>query len=288
MQVDGSFRTCPAYIFIAIIIYSALWGCSTFVPYRVKPGDDVLADYTCRLKNGEVVLTTSEAVANDKASHASIFLPFKSYGPEELIAGAPDTYTKYGNLKIFEREVAARIASAVVGMKVGENNTILLTAEVPPNLADEDRYSTIGRVLHREKEQRIDLKSVKAMLGHDPVVGEQAFAYQRISGDVKEISGDNVVIHINVKDGQIVEVPFGKGMIKDYPDHYDIITDAKVGHLVRTMSQIGRIISVTDDKFTIDYGHPFGGEELSCDVRVNSVLPWNKAKEDKPTKDIQP
>ena len=29
-----------------------------------------------------------------------------------------------------------------------------------------------------------------------------------------------------------------------------------------------RISDVHDDMFTIDYGHPFGGETLTCDVKV--------------------
>jgi FKBP-type peptidyl-prolyl cis-trans isomerase 2 len=287
MQCIRFLHTLPAYILIAIII-SVLSGCSAFEPYRVKPGDNVLVDYTCRLQNGEVVLTTSEAIAKDKASHASIFLPFKQYGPEELLAGGPDTNPKFGNLKIFEREVSTRIAVAVVGMKAGENNTILLTSDIPANLTDRDRYITIGRVVHREKDRRVHLQTVKDELGHAPAVGEQAFAYQGITGTVKEISGSDVVIHINVKDGQIVDVPYGKGIIKDYPDHYDIVTDAKVGHLVRSLSQVGRIVSVTDDKFVIDYGHPFGGEELSCDVRVESVLPGTRTEQDQPAKDKLP
>lgn len=273
---------------IIIIIVSIFSGCSALGPVRVKQGDIATVNYTCRLMSGEVVLTTHEEIAKEKASHAAIFLPFEKYGPEALAAGGPDNYEKFGGLKIFDREVAAQLAQAIVGMDVGENRTIVLKADVPSGLKDEDRYSTLGRLIRKSKEQKIPLKPLKEKLGHDPAMGEQAFSYQGFVGTVKGIIGDQAIIRIEVQDGRIVDVPFGKGVIKDYPDYYDIVTDAQVGHLVRTASLVGRIIKVTEKTFTIDYGHPFGFEELMCDVRVESILPRGTDAGDKNPKDKQP
>jgi FKBP-type peptidyl-prolyl cis-trans isomerase 2 len=265
-----------------VMVLSFLSGCSTLGQQRVKPGDYASVSYTCRLRNGEVVLTTSEATARDNTSHASIFLPFKKYGPGDIIAGGADDYPKFGKLKMFENEVSALVAKAVVGMKPGENNTIVLKSEVPSGLTDGDRYITLGRTVRKEKEQKVSLVLLKDKLGHVPVVGEKAFSFQGFTGIIKSITDKEAVIRIEVKDGQVVGQPFSKGIIKDFPDHYDIVTDAKVGTLVRTATQVGRIISVADDKFTIDYGHPFGGEELMCDVRVESIIPkYENGKEQK-------
>jgi FKBP-type peptidyl-prolyl cis-trans isomerase 2 len=273
---------------ITIIIVSTLSGCSVFGPLRVKQGDTAMVSYTCRLMSGEVVLTTREEIARDDAAHAGIFLPFKKYGSEDLVAGGPDNYPRLGKLKIFELEVAAQLAKAIVGMKVGENNTIVLKADVPSDLNDDDRYTTLGRVARKEKDQKVALKPLKDKLGHTPAIGEQAFSFEGFVGTVKSITDKEAIIHIEVQDGRIVDQPFGKGVIKDYPDHYDIVTDAQVGHLVRSASQVGRIIKVTETTFTIDYGHPFGGEELMCDVRVESILPRSAGTGEKTQKDKQP
>jgi FKBP-type peptidyl-prolyl cis-trans isomerase 2 len=278
------------YLFalITIIILSTLSGCSTFGTVRVKQGDIAMVDYTCRLTSGEVVLTTREEIARDNASHAAIFIPFKKYVPADLIAGGPDIYPRFDKLKMFEWEVAAQVAQAIVGMKVGENNTIVLKADVPPNLNEDDRYSILGRVVRREKDQKVALKALKDKLGHAPVIGEQAFSFDGFVGTVKGIADKEAIIHIEVQDGRIVDQPFGKGVIKDYPDHYDILANAQEGHLVRTASQVGRIIKVTETTFTIDYGHPFGFEDLMCDVRIESILHRGTDAGEKTPKDKQP
>jgi FKBP-type peptidyl-prolyl cis-trans isomerase 2 len=273
---------------ITIIIVSTLNGCSSFGPPHVKQGDTAIVNYTCRLSNGEVVLTTREEIAGDKASHAAIFLPFKKYGPENLVAGGSDNYPKFGKLKMFEWEAAVQVSQAIVGMKVGENYTIVLKSDIPSDLKEEDRYTTLGRVARKEKEQKVVLKVLKEKLGHVPAIGEQAFSYRGFVGTVKGIIDKEALIHIEVEDGRIVDQPFGKGVIRDYPDHYDIVTTAQEGQLVRTASQVGRIIKVTETTFTIDYGHPFGGEELMCDVRIDSILPRGTGAGEIPQKDKQP
>ncbi len=277
-----------SFALITIIIASTLSGCSSFGPVRVKQGDTAMVNYTCRLMNGEVVLTTREEIAGDKASQAAIFLPFKKYGPEDLVAGGPDNYPRFGKLKMFEWEVAAQVARAIVGMKVGENNTIVLRSDVPSDLKEGDRYTTLGRVVRREKEQKVALKALKEKIGYVPAIGDQAFSYQGFVGTVKDIKDKEALIHIDVEDGRIVDQPFGRGVIRDYPDHYDIVTNAQEGHLVRSASQVGRIIKVTEKTFTIDYGNPFGGEELMCDVQIDSILPRGTGAGDKTQKDKQP
>ena len=276
------------FALIIIIILSTLNGCSALGPVRVKQGDTAMVNYTCRLMSGEVVLTTREEIARDDAAHAAIFIPFKKYGPEDLVAGGPNNYPMFGKLKMFEWEAAAQVTRAIVGMKVGENYTIVLKSDVPSDLKEEDRYTTLGRVVRKEKDQKVALKVLKEKLGHAPAIGEQAFSYQGFVGTVKGIIDKEAIIHIEVQDGRIVDQPFGMGMIKDYPDHYDIITDAQEGHLVRTASQVGRITKVTETMFTIDYGHPFGGEELMCDVRIESILPRGADTGGKTPKDKQP
>lgn len=241
-------------------------------PARVKPGDIVTVDYTCRLRNGEVVFTTEEAVAKQKETRASIFLPLREYRPEDIVAGGPDDKPRSGNLKAFEYEVSWRVAQAVVGMKAGEQAMVVLKSEPPGGLSDSDRYITLSRVLRMPKERRVPVETLKKQLGHDSVAGEQAFSFNGFTGTVFSINGNEAVLKISVTDGRVVDQPFGKGIVRDYPDHYDIVTQAEVGHLVRSAELVGRIIKTDEKTFTVDYGHPFGGEELECDVKVESIL----------------
>jgi preprotein translocase subunit YajC len=105
-------------------------------------------------------------------------------------------------------------------------------------------------------------------LGHDPSIGEKAFTFEGVDGIIKSIKDEKAVIRLDVKEGSTVHTPFGEGTLRDRGDTYDVEIEAKIGHIVRSSSIVGRIVAVDPDSFTLDYGHTFGGEELTCDVKV--------------------
>lgn len=69
----------------------------------------------------------------------------------------------------------------------------------------------------------------------------------------------------------MVDTPFGKGAIRENEKNYEIVIDASVGSLVRTRGLVGRISEVRDGSIVVDYGHPFGGETLTCDIKVEPL-----------------
>lgn len=263
----GIHSICLLFSFMALCA-----GCSTLQPAAaVRQGDRVWVNYTCRLQSGLVAITTKEDIAENEASHATVFVPFEQYGPESIIAGTTDPGPTFGRLRMFEREVVYRIAQAIVGMQVGKNYTVTLASDVQPNLEPDDRYLTLSRIRPRKKDQRVAHEYVRENIGHEPVIGEQVFAYDGIMGTVKAIDDDYVTVYVQVEDGVTADSPFGTITIRDRDEqYYDCIIDARVGHLVRTDTQIGRIAKVSDRSFTVDYGHPFGGEELVCDIVIES------------------
>lgn len=251
---------------------AAFAGCSTISgPGVVNKGDRVWVDYTCRLENGLVAMTTYEDIAENISSRSGIFVPFSEYGSESITAGDEDQGQSFGKLKMFESEVSYRIAQAVVGMRVGKNYTVTLKSEAPPNLEPAERYMNLPRIRPRKKNQRLSHEYIKNKLGHEPVLGEKVFAYDGIKGTVKAMDDKFVTVYVEVKDGISADTPFGTIVVRDRDEqYYDCVIDAQVGHLVRTDTQIGRIIEVTNDRFTVDYGHPFGGEDLICDIVVEA------------------
>ncbi|MRR35517.1 hypothetical protein EG829_12730 [bacterium] len=263
------------YFFMPIVFFP-LTGCTALGPQRVKPGDIALTDYTCRLKNGKVVLTTDERTAADKPSRAAVFLPYKKYGPEDITAAGPDKVPRFGKLKVFEREAVYQIGRALPGLKLGVYHTITIRSETPEGLTDEDRFTTLGKAVRKEKENKVALRPLREKLGRDPVPGDEVFSFQGFTGTIRSMGDQDAVIRVSVKDGMTVDQPFGKGIVRDNGASYDIITQAEEGHMVRTTNLLGRIISVAEDKFTIDYGNAFAGEELVCDVCVQSVQPGNR------------
>lgn len=237
----------------------------------VKPGETVKVSYTCRRPDGRVVLTTNASTASNQAALAPTFLPYKQYGPELMVAGGGRGKPLDGKLNPLESEAVWRIAQALPGLSLGQNHLIVLKAEVPAGLKDADRYITIGRRQSLPLERRMKLSELKAKLGHEPKPGEQVFALKGFSGTLKAVKGDEAVIAIKVPDGQRVAQPYGTGTVKLHADHYEIITEVSVGQVYRTLNLIGRVVAVTDNDFTLDYGQPFGGEDLSCDVLIEAA-----------------
>ena len=56
--------------------------------------------------------------------------------------------------------------------------------------------------------------------------------------------------------------------MEEAADRYLIAINAQTGNLVRSGGFVGRVIAVDEQLITVDYGHPFGGEPLLCDVQV--------------------
>ncbi len=50
-----------------------------------------------------------------------------------------------------------------------------------------------------------------------------------------------------------------------------MVIDAHKGALVLAAGMVGRISYVDDKAFYIDFGNPFGGETLLCDVTVEKI-----------------
>jgi FKBP-type peptidyl-prolyl cis-trans isomerase 2 len=113
----------------------------------------------------------------------------------------------------------------------------------------------------------------KARTGKEAAVGQEVSLDPAIPGKVASVSENEVLIRYFVQPGSVVDTPFGKGTIRENEKNYEIVIDAAAGNLVRTGGLVGRISEVRNDSIVLDYGHPFGGETLACDVRVEPAPP---------------
>ena len=91
---------------------------------------------------------------------------------------------------------------------------------------------------------------------------------EQLPATVMAVDTKSVSVRFSPKPGKEIETPFGKGTVRETSNDFEIVIAAPVGGLVRTGPLVGRIIGVDDTSFTLDYGHPFGGEELGCDIAI--------------------
>jgi len=260
-------RMLSAFVLCTTLLLSAPPSWSE--PVLVKAGDRVNVHFTCRLKSGEVAASSYPAVATDeKVRKSAIFVPRTVDTPLSIVAASPALSDKTRGL---EDEILNQLSGAVIGMPVGEKQTREIKAERLMEEKKGDYVLQIARVRSRVKEMRFTPEEYKSRTGKAAELGRPFVIDPAVPGKVASLTPSEVVVRFFAHSGDKVATPFGEGIVRELPDRYEIVIDARPGALVRSGGLTGRITSVDDRFISLDYGHPFGGEALLCDVLVESV-----------------
>ncbi|MBU1172201.1 MAG: FKBP-type peptidyl-prolyl cis-trans isomerase [Proteobacteria bacterium] len=264
------FMTGFTRILVALGLVSSC-GCATLVPGKaVQPGDRVLVHVTCRLNDGKVVYTSLKDTDLEK-SHA--FFERKTEGPVEMVAGKGYDGPMHGRLKCFEPELMACLSTQITGMTLHETKQVTLETTEPPDLTDEDRFLTLSRKRRQPRVSQVGRIPFVNQTGKEPAPGVTGPGFGPLSTVVRSVDKDQVAVELLFKDGDIMDTPFGPGILQKDGDEYTIIIDARVGYPVKTPPLLGQIIRVDDDNFVVDYGHPFGSQALACDLEIMAINP---------------
>jgi FKBP-type peptidyl-prolyl cis-trans isomerase 2 len=277
---------------IQVISISALIGlplvaCSA-APVVVKPGDKVEFNFTCRLQNGELAATTRPDAAVAAETKGPLYLTRQ--GAENTVAVTAGPVAP-GELKQdrqpFEQEIIARLAPKLSGLKTGEQAQWVIAADRYPVSAPNEKQVKMALVRKRDKEMRLTVEEYTTKTGKSPEVGRPFVLDKLVPGKIAEVSDKEVLIRFAPVAAQDLVTPFGPVTVRETPTHYELVITAEVGHLLRTGPMVGRIGAVDKDSMTIDYGHPFAGEKLNCDVKVVAVTHQTQ-KEIAVTKPVEP
>jgi FKBP-type peptidyl-prolyl cis-trans isomerase 2 len=235
----------------------------------VVSGDPVDMHFTCRFKNGETAISTYQDLSNDQSIQKStIFLERDRNTPIELVAEKDPPKPDRPQLMGFESWLFYRLSPAIVGLERGKKTTVEINAERLEERQKNERSIKMARVRQRPKENRMSPKEYKSRTGKTPEIGQPYIIDPAVPGNVASVTEKEVAIRFSAAPRIKVATPFGEGTVKEYEDHYEIIINAQPGTLVRNGGIVGRITNVDERYITIDYGHPFGGEPLFCDVLI--------------------
>ncbi len=236
----------------------------------IKPGDKVGIQFTCRFPNGDIAASTSTGVAKDTSLPKSpVYLPSSKDDPIEVMAG-PSAAAKSFPVR-FEDEIVARIAASLPGTKPGKTRTIEIRSERPADVPEKEQFLDLSRIRQQPKEIRMTRDEYKSRTGQDPEVGAEYSQDSLLPAKVASVSESEVLIRSSARPGSVVDTPFGKGTIRENGNQVEIVANAAKGTLVRMGPLVGRISGALDKMFTIDFGNPFGGEPLACEVKAESI-----------------
>ncbi|MFW8602235.1 hypothetical protein ACOHYD_12245 [Desulfobacterota bacterium M19] len=269
-------------ILLLVLTALPLDGCADSRPRPaarlVRAGDKVAVSYTCTLADGSLAVTNERRVANNSATTKSpLFRMPESFGPQLMTATVKPVIDPTGHtemlgftVKSFEEAVSEQLGGRLVGLPYDEERQVRLSADVPKGLNGGDRYLLRYRKTTHPKVLNVPLWSVSKRLGKDSVVAGASWqGRDGITFVVESFAGKIVKLRREIKSGTRVQTPFGPAVVLDKDkSYYTLNIDPKAGTLVRSGPLVGRIIKVTGKSFTLDYGNPFGFENLNCRVRV--------------------
>jgi FKBP-type peptidyl-prolyl cis-trans isomerase 2 len=260
-------------ISITALLGLPLVGCST-VPVVVQPGDKVELSFTCRLPNGELAATTRPDSTITGETKAPLYLTRQGSDDTVAVTAGPVAPTQQKqDRQPFEQEIIARLAPKIAGLKTGEQVHWEITADRYPVMKANDRQVKMSLVRKRNKKAHMSIDEYTATTGSSPEVGQELMSEELVRGKISEINDKEITISFVPSDAKEWVIPFGPVSMREFDDHYEFDIAAEKGRLVRTGPMVGQIIEVDKNlmSMTIDYGHPFAGEKLNCDVTVVSV-----------------
>ena len=264
-------------LLLFLLSLSILSGCMSLHPdKRVQVGDRLQVDYTCRLEDGRLVATTRELQSlTPGGPQETLFHPPENYESLTLIAKDPQGADSIGaaasnRVVPLEEEIKHQLAYKLTGLPMASQQHLRLSSSTIDDLVWGSRYLRLSRVRRRPKEHRISLTNYREQSDDAPQIGQQIECEPGFRRTIRAITENYIVCQLEIEKGEAYQSIFGSGEIVDAGSHFEIIMDVKEGQLVRDRERLGVISSVDGRYFIVDYGHPFGGQSLSCDVNIQS------------------
>ena len=253
--------------------------CTTTGPQVKAPSPlagDVTSEmhYTCRLDDGDIIVTTEPDVARDEAlAKSPLFIEKSTYRPVNLAeakrAAAENQHIE--ELKGLEEVLIERLAAVADQMPINTEKRIRVDAEAQDNVPRRERTLWLARLKKRAKSEVYSLDMIERLTTAKPVVGEAVHLEPALDGRVIEVTENQVTVAYAPLHDDPLEGDFGPMRVVDKGDYYQIEIDATVGHRVKVGPLVGRIAEVEETRFRVDYSHPFGGGTLICDLRTRPI-----------------
>ena len=258
-----------AFIISVLVIFS---GCAALTEERFSPinlsetvveaGDTVYVDYILSTSIGQVIDTSFRNVAE-------IWMLNLSHGFEPIA------------LKVGDNRSIPALEEALLGMKKGEDKEFT----VPPEKAYGERNESLVMIFERTTVfplyEELSVESFKTIFQEEPILsGVYSLNYWNVT--VTNMSGDMVTFFNDAKEGAML-THRGLVNIKVGGDNVTLTLDPIVNNTISTLEGTGRIVSVGEETYTVDFNHPLAGESLLIFILVERVIKPGSALDEKVT-----
>lgn len=256
---------------LAILIVLVTSGC-TQSEQPLQPGNKVMIDYTCRLADGSLVETTRAPIAGNEILTKSVIFSLRGdYSP--FVFQTPEQQKMLPTYPFdpLEQKIAKAIVNRAGELRFDRSTILNLASEEGKDFAPRDRFMTMAKrfTLKRMSEVKMDefntrFRNTELTLGTTVDVGS---AYQ---GVIRGVNDKYVTVYYSARPGATLPSILGPAPVRELDaDNFEVNIHVQPGQLVQRVGGLpGRISTVDNDTFTIDFGQTFAGETLSCEVEV--------------------
>jgi FKBP-type peptidyl-prolyl cis-trans isomerase 2 len=226
-------------------------------PDTVEPDDLVMVEYTAKLKDGTLVQTTRQSIAEDeKQSRVTGFGKDNIFGPEPVIAGKEAGFKGVG--------------TTVIGMKKGQSKQVTLAPQEAYGDIDPNKIAEVPRIRSYQKEVTYPAKDFVMQYDKFPRKDDAIDVNPYLEGTVIEVRDKDVLIKLRPKKKKFEET-FGEVQVKEKGDTIEIILEPRMGADFQQDKYTGRIVSMDEDGFEVNLNHPLAGKEIVLDLSVTAL-----------------
>jgi len=222
--------------------------------------DVATVEYTGMFLNGSVFDTSVEATAEANG----ILNPLRDYKPITFTLG-------YGG-------IIAGFEEAVTGMRIGQEKEVTIPSEKAYGSPRDDLIQSVERQQKSPLVQNVSVEKFKEDISLDPYVGLTFTLENRTAYDlawpmtVLAVTNDTVTFKYNPTTNATIDTVFGKSEV--YGTDTDIIikVNPKAGQKIITLSGTAKVVSVDDEKVTLDFNHELAGQDLKFRIKLLGVV----------------
>jgi len=234
---------------------------SALAASNIEKGDLVTVEYTAKLGDGKVFYTTMKDIPAD-LDKADWFKVNENPGPQLVVAG--------------ERAFMPGLGENLVGMAEGQTKTITLKPEEAFGKGDPNKIRTFPREAVFPKTMKLDPREFVGRFGMFPVVGSEVALNDHVSGIVDSYTEQEAVVLLSAEDGKVSEDGIGQTTVMVTDDEIKLLLEPAVGAVIPGANEKGepiegRIASVDEKSFTVDYNAPVLGKTIVLDLEVVDV-----------------
>ncbi len=252
-------------LLIAILFIGCISGSKVAETSSIAIGDTVSLNYIAEIKDSGLVFDTSyESVARDaKIPKIEGFKPKASYEPIDFIVG--------------EGLIMPAFEEALIGMKVGEEKTVVVPPHEGYGERNESLVISMSRFVIIPREAEMSLESFKFSYNKEPVLNDTVEDIYWNSRVIRV--NDTVVVRHEPPPNLLKETLNGK--IKVDSNETSVIVEYIPVLNVTFQNSIGNYVTVVHSNqtsMTVDYNHPLAGKTLIFQIKVEKIIKASAAK----------